>query len=160
MKAALRDFAGREDASRRLRERLVGSDTWKSARVVYGFLPMKSEPDWLGSPWPADKKLAFPRVEGEGMRFYLATHADDRGLCELGGDEAPPPDLVLVPGLAFDRAGRRLGRGGGFYDRWLEKGSLPTMGLCFACQIAGAIPCEPHDVLVRAVLTEEGFATP
>jgi len=121
---------------------------------------MKSEPDWPGSPWPADKKLAFPRVEGELMRFYLATHADDRGLGQLGGDEAPPPDLVLVPGLAFDRHGHRLGRGGGFYDRWLEKTGLPTIGLCFSCQLVDAIPCEPHDIHVHAVLTEEGFSTP
>ncbi|MEM7621902.1 MAG: 5-formyltetrahydrofolate cyclo-ligase [Planctomycetota bacterium] len=72
-----------------------------------------------------------------------------------------PSDLgiVLVPGIAFDRCGRRLGRGAGFYDRFLA--TLPqhthTVGVCFASQVVGRVPTAAHDVGVRMLLTEEGL---
>ncbi len=70
--------------------------------------------------------------------------------------------LVLVPGLAFDRDGGRLGRGGGFYDRLLE--DLPPtalrLGVAWACQISPTpLPREPHDAHVDAVVTESGLLT-
>lgn len=73
------------------------------------------------------------------------------------------PCVVFVPGLAFSARGARLGRGGGFYDRFLERlsGRARTVGLCFDCQVeckmAEDIPEEAHDMRVDAVLTERGF---
>ena len=68
-------------------------------------------------------------------------------------------DVILVPGLAFTRAGQRLGRGGGFYDRLLAR--LPAVtwkiGVCFEVQISDAVPSEPHDVTVDCVMTERDF---
>lgn len=68
-------------------------------------------------------------------------------------------DLVLVPGVAFDRSGRRLGRGGGFYDRFLA--SLPprvvTCGLAFREQLFAQVPADPWDVRVGYLATEEGI---
>ena len=64
-------------------------------------------------------------------------------------------DLVLVPGLAFDRAGHRLGHGLGYYDRFLASlpRSIPTVGLAFAWQLVDRLPTSPHDYAVSAVLT-------
>lgn len=79
---------------------------------------------------------------------------------------APPPDAtaldpalldaVLVPGLAFDPTGTRLGRGGGFYDRFLAALGPRTLrvGLAFECQVAQALPRLPHDATVHALITE------
>jgi len=71
-------------------------------------------------------------------------------------------DAVLVPGLAFDVAGRRLGRGGGFFDRLLGDllsiGRAWRCGVGFACQIVERVPVESHDVLMDAVATESGVA--
>ncbi len=71
----------------------------------------------------------------------------------------PPVDLLLVPGLAFDAAGYRLGYGGGFYDALLHKldGRLPTLGVGFACQRVEALPLDPQDLPVDGILTEAGL---
>jgi len=72
-------------------------------------------------------------------------------------------DLVVVPGLAFDTKGGRLGRGGGFYDRFLAgfresaRSSAKVCGLCFDVQLIPEVPSEPHDVLLDAVITESGL---
>lgn len=71
-------------------------------------------------------------------------------------------DLVLVPGLAFDRSMARLGRGAGFYDRWLAgidftlgvPGRPLVVGVCFDVQVVEALPCEPHDVRMDGVATD------
>ena len=70
--------------------------------------------------------------------------------------------LILVPGLAFTRDGRRLGRGGGFYDRYLAGLSAPTvkLGVCFHGQLRETLPEEAHDQRVDAVATERGLFSP
>jgi len=160
VKAALAAFTKKAAASAKIRDHLYASPIWRDARVVYGFSPLALEPDWLGDGREG-KALAFPRIENGALHFitggFLETGAF--GVREpVGGAPAPAPDLVLVPGLAFDAADFRLGRGGGFYDRWLEANpGVRTLGLCFACQVVEKIPVESHDLKVDAVLTEEGF---
>ncbi len=64
--------------------------------------------------------------------------------------------LVIVPGIAFDMAGFRLGYGKGFYDKFLSnKRQLSTMALAFACQIVEELPSEPHDIKMDKIVTEE-----
>ena len=65
-------------------------------------------------------------------------------------------DLVIVPGVAFDKAGRRLGRGGGYFDRFLEKvpHSVPRIGLGFRFQVVAELPSESHDQPVNKVITD------
>lgn len=164
MKALLGAFDRKPEASSRIREHLFSSKIWQSAQVVYGFSPIPTEPDWSGDELPKDRAFAFPRVDGEEMDFFLAGDfsVGKFGLREpLGSQLAPPPDLVLVPGLAFSAAGARLGRGGGFYDRWLARHpSVITVGVCFACQLVEHLPDEAHDLQVQCVLTELGFSRP
>jgi 5-formyltetrahydrofolate cyclo-ligase len=152
----------RAQASRLLRGRLLESEAWLGARTIFGFFPMSSEPDWLGDVWPGDKVLALPRIEGETMRFFRVRSRDDLVVGPFGipqpavGDEVTGGDLVLVPGVAFTRAGARLGRGKGFYDRWLEGRAVLKMGVCFSAQVVGDVPREGHDVRMDGVLTEVG----
>jgi len=165
IKVLLRNFPGKTRASESIRASLRGWPVWRAARVIYGFAPLSSEPDWLGDAPVDGKVVAFPKAFGERIEFFIAP-----SLCrgQLGFDEpeagepAPPPHLVLVPGLAFDRAGGRQGRGGGYYDRWLA-GAAPgafLLGICFSCQLRDSLPREPHDRPVHAVLTELGFVFP
>lgn len=162
MKAVLAAFAGKPAASQLLRDALFSLKIWQNARVIYGFAPIPTEPDWLGQPQPSDKLLAFPRIDGEEIDFYTASGfvSGKFGIREpVGVELAPPPDLVLVPGLAFSSGGARLGRGGGFYDRWLARHpGVITLGLCFACQLVENLPGEAHDLHVDAVLTEQGLS--
>ncbi len=70
--------------------------------------------------------------------------------------EASQIECVIVPGIAFDAAGHRVGRGGGFYDRWLKTlgSQVPKIGLAFSFQVLSSIPFESHDQKVDLVLTE------
>jgi 5-formyltetrahydrofolate cyclo-ligase len=64
-------------------------------------------------------------------------------------------NLIIVPGVAFDIKGNRMGHGKGYYDRLLEKGKAPIIGLCFEFQLVEKIPIEPHDKPVNILITEK-----
>jgi 5-formyltetrahydrofolate cyclo-ligase len=66
-------------------------------------------------------------------------------------------DLVIVPGLAFTRAGARLGRGGGHYDRLLDGVEATSLGVAFDIQLVDDLPLEPHDRGVDLVVTPSGL---
>ncbi|MEP6673273.1 MAG: 5-formyltetrahydrofolate cyclo-ligase [Chthoniobacter sp.] len=135
------------------------------------FSPMPSEPDiellWESAPG----RFCYPRIAQSGMEFVeveqladLTVSAWHPHIREHRLAEArlvPPVDIgaILVPGLAFTKDGHRLGRGGGFYDRYLA--ALPAtthkIGVCFALQLVETLPIEPHDQRMDAVVTEEGL---
>jgi 5-formyltetrahydrofolate cyclo-ligase len=143
--------------------------------VVAGYWPMRSEIDprplmtrFVRAGW----RIALPvtparRMEGPlAFRVWtggaeMATHAF--GMREPHpGAEAARPDVVLVPLLAFDAAGHRLGYGAGHYDRTLQRlrteGPVRALGLAFAGQeAAGALPAGPQDQPLDAILTEREF---
>jgi 5-formyltetrahydrofolate cyclo-ligase len=132
----------------------------KTPGVVFGFAPLRLEPDWLigGYEW----NVAFPRIDGTRMHFHRSSDfvRGPFGAREPAGGELVALDqasAVFVPGLAFDRAGARLGRGGGFYDRLLSDPAFtaPRIGICFAGQLVAHVPVEPHDAGVDAIVTEE-----
>ncbi|HEY5812215.1 MAG TPA: 5-formyltetrahydrofolate cyclo-ligase [Terrimicrobiaceae bacterium] len=165
MKALVRCIPSKATASQRLRQHLLSSTYWNSAAVVFGFAPLAGEPDWLGDQALKDKLLAYPKIGDDGRLLFLVATSFERGSHgvrePVSGTAASAPDLVLVPGLAFDFTGARLGRGKGFYDRWLSANpGVKSVGLCFKCQVLENVPAEPHDARVQAVLTEEGFVVP
>lgn len=165
MRRRIAEFSERDQASATIRRFLRAAELWQGAQTIYGFFPLKTEPDWLGEEWPAGKTLGFPRIAAATLEFTEAETCEDFETATHGirqppaGQPAPAPDLVLVPGLAFSRDGVRLGRGGGFYDRWL--GGLTRrpclLGVGFACQLADSLPWEPHDVHLDAIVTEKGL---
>jgi 5-formyltetrahydrofolate cyclo-ligase len=70
------------------------------------------------------------------------------------------PSILLVPGVAFSRRGQRLGRGRGFYDRYLESFKGLKIGICFEEQLVDSLPVEPHDISVDAVVTDGEIVDP
>ena len=105
--------------------------------------------------------MAVPKVYGDEMRFILLTDltrvAPGYASIPEPIDDEPvvndPTALVLMPGLAFDREGHRMGYGGGFYDRFLtEEPNHPTIALCYEFQLLEHIPTEEFDVPVDCVL--------
>ena len=150
--------------------RLAGHVLWRCPppplAAVSGFWPLPGELDLrplllalAGRGHPILLPETTPR--GERLRFRRwrpgATFLPGRwGTVHPDGPEAVP-DFVLVPLLAWDGAGRRLGYGGGYYDRTLA--ALPgrfRLGCAFACQRVDEVPAGPHDALLDAVATEEG----
>ncbi|TWJ13523.1 5-formyltetrahydrofolate cyclo-ligase [Geobacter argillaceus] len=113
----------------------------------------------------AGKELCYPRVEAGSLVFREAS-----GECELvcGSFGIPEPqegfpprdpgelDLIVIPGVAFDLKGHRIGYGKGFYDRTVHllEGSGRLVGLCYDFQLVDAVAGEPHDVLMDLIITE------
>jgi 5-formyltetrahydrofolate cyclo-ligase len=164
MKAMVGSLPERALASQKIRQHLRDFPAWESARVVFGFTPLAGEPDWLGGDLPADKRIAYPRIEEGEMRFVFSAEFAIGALGArepVGGTIADAADLVLVPGLAFDATGARLGRGKGFYDRWLAANpAVQSLGICFKCQVLKHLPFESHDARVDAIVTEDGILVP
>ena len=117
----------------------------------------------------AGARLYYPRVTGRGtLAFYPHREGDGWETGPYGIPEPPSPagveprlsgwDIIVVPGLAFDRRGKRLGRGFGYYDRFLGglPESVPRVGLAWASQRIPEVPVDAWDVPVHALVTEEG----
>jgi len=117
----------------------------------------------IGWMLDAGTEVAIPRIIRRGvMEARRLDSLDDLvpGRFRVPTCDGPviEPSLVLVPGLAFNRSGGRLGYGAGFYDRWLSAHPARTIGVCFEAQLVDDLPLEPHDHPLDAVLTERGWA--
>lgn len=115
------------------------------------------------------KRVVYPRVTGQGLEFVEAKgHAalvpGAFGILEPAGCRVVPVatlDLIVVPGVAFDLQGGRLGYGKGFYDRALHRrGGGRLVGLCFEFQLVDQLPTETHDILMDLVITERRIVRP
>lgn len=157
--------AERQAAAARIFDRLERSAAFIRARVVAAFCALDDEPPTEAAlaRWARTKRVVVPRVAGDTMAFYdyrpeeLADGAF--GIREPQGEVPCPPgeiDLVVVPGVAFTVAGARLGRGRGYYDRYLSHPEFRAakIGVCFAHQLADDLPVEPHDMRVDEVIAE------
>lgn len=170
VRAAVPDHAAR---SRAICERVVALPAYQQAGAIHCYLPIKHEVDTrpiVAHALAHGKRVAVPIVEPGSpnlVHSWLTSTAADTlqagtfGTLQPGTVEpATPGDwhLMLVPLLAFDRTGTRLGYGGGYYDRLLE--AYPqcrplAVGVAFAAQEAPALPREPFDVPLPIIVTED-----
>ncbi|MFO7960757.1 MAG: 5-formyltetrahydrofolate cyclo-ligase [Nitriliruptoraceae bacterium] len=158
--------AERRSASTRIAERLLGLPELDRARTVLLYAALREEVDLAELVAPLHERgvrTLFPRVRGELLDLVAAADLRTlqlgyRGVREPAGRVVDPGvvDVALVPGLAFDPRGGRLGAGGGHYDRLLHRfpGRTVRVGVAFACQLVPQIPLEPHDEPVHLVVTE------
>lgn len=157
-------------ATRALEEELVTAavqDTpeWRAARTV--LLYRSVAPEWstvglANAAWRTGKRVLFPRVEGASMTLHAVAGWTGFEPGPLGIPQPPPAgpaspavapeevDLAIVPGVAWDAAGGRLGRGGGHYDRLLPRLRL-AWGVGFSVQVVPQLPREAHDQAVQRV---------
>lgn len=153
-----------EDASRRLGELFAASELYRNASTIYGYLPYNQEVrtvPMLERAIREGKQVAVPKVYGDEMRFIYIQDFDsvEKGYAGIPEPvtDAPVADdstaLVLMPGLAFDQEGHRIGYGGGFYDKFLAaEPTHPTLALCYAFQMLPKIETEEYDIPVDCVL--------
>ena len=153
-----------EERSARLAQLFFASRAYQNAKTIYGYLPYNQEVrtvPMLERALKDGKKVAVPKVYGEEMKFlYLddltAVAKGYAGIPEPIADEPVAHDetaLVLMPGLAFDPQGHRIGYGGGFYDKFLAaEPSHPTLALCYEFQMLPKLDVEDHDIPVDTVL--------
>lgn len=141
-------------------EKLKALPEWNKAGTIFAFISMKDEIDTeeiLREILNSGKKLAVPRIDGENLVFHLIESITEGLVPDCYGipePEASAPvaipagnDMMLIPGLAFDSRNNRLGRGKGFYDRYLASipEAISRIGICYDFQIVDAVPAEPHD---------------
>lgn len=147
--------------------RLIDIPPFRAAKAILLFSPLRGEPALAEAMDTADQwgaKEFLPRFNAASGQYEAAmclssermvkgpfgTFEPDAGCPSIPLNQL---DLVLVPGIAFDFAGRRLGRGKGFYDRLLAEVSGHKCGVAFEEQIVAEVPEEPHDVRVDSILT-------
>jgi 5-formyltetrahydrofolate cyclo-ligase len=158
--------------SRRIWERVTALACYQHARVMLGYMAFDDEvltDGLMQQAMASGKQIVLPMVlsDRQDMALYVIKDlerdvaAGFRGIFEpqLPCTRAVAPetlDLALVPGVAFDLRGGRLGFGAGFYDRLLSRlpRDVPTVGLAFDFQVIPRLPLQPHDMLLNAIVTE------
>lgn len=154
--------------SRQAQQRLADLALFRQAQTLALYCPIRAELDtrWLlQQAREAGLRVGLPRVQGDQLHFLRCDNPAT--LCPgcfgvpepMAGELLLPEqfDVVVVPGVAFDRRGGRLGYGKGFYDRFLCQCRPDAMriGLGFSFQLLPQLPCEPHDVPLQALVTEK-----
>ncbi len=146
-----------ETSSKLLMEQFVHSSSYINAKSLYGYLPYNQEVRTIPILEQAlrdGKRVAVPKVFGDEMKFIWMT---DLSQVDIGYAGIPEPvadgpvaddphALVLMPGLAFDPQGHRIGYGGGFYDKFLAlEPEHPTVALCYGFQMLEHLETESFD---------------
>lgn len=133
---------------------------------AYHALPEEADPALLLEALAAKGcHIAFPRIAAKGLPLEYHRIPDGEVMAPGAFGIQEPldswprvrPDLLLVPLLAFDARGHRLGYGGGFYDRTLALLNIPAIGIAYAGQEVASLPDEPHDRRLDMILTEQGL---
>lgn len=153
-----------EEKSAALAEAFYKTAEYKNAKTIYGYLPYNQEvrtTQMLAHALVDGKQVAVPKVYGDEMKFILLSDLSQvakgyAGIPEPIADgpvAADPTALMLMPGLAFDPEGHRLGYGGGFYDKFLAaEPDHPTLALCYDFQMLPHLDTESYDIPVDRVL--------
>ena len=153
-----------ESKSQRLTELFLATDAYRQAKTIYGYLPYNQEvrtEALLEQALRDGKRVAVPKCYGDEMRFiYLDDLSKvEKGYCGIPEpvDDEPvgddPTALLLMPGLAFDEEGHRIGYGGGFYDKFLmQEPEHPTLALCYDFQMLPELHTEEFDIPVDRVI--------
>lgn len=157
-----------QSLSREIQERFLATAAFAQAECVALYASVHNEvaTDLVaGATLAAGKQLAYPRVESDQLLFMRTT---DPGSLAPGFFNVPEPvagdvlspetiDVCVVPGVAFDLAGHRLGYGRGFYDRFLARCPERThrVGFAYDFQLVETLPAQDHDQMLNVVITEK-----
>lgn len=151
-----------------IESRLICSEEYSKADVIFTYISVNDEPDTRGiihAAFVNGKAVAVPLcIEGNNMDFYLIKSTDDLvkgkyGLLEPDKTkcekvEPTEKSLCIVPGLSFDAKGYRLGKGGGYYDRFLKDFKGTSAGLCYHSFFKLQLSAESFDIPVDIIVTE------
>lgn len=140
---------------------------FQEAKHILIYNNMKDEVETLQfiNKWKSEKTFYLPVVIENDIVFreYSQSSQFEKstfGIMEPTGDNLSDYgkiDLIIIPGVAFDRNKNRLGRGKGYYDRFLKNTNAPKMGICFDFQLIDKVPTEPNDVKMDFVISENDF---
>lgn len=154
-----------QDMSREITKKVISLPAFKNAQRILAYADYNHEvvtKYLIEEAWQAGKEVAVPKVVGRDMVFYKLT---DFSQLYPGYFNIPEPQtgeavfweeaLMIMPGVAFDRNNHRVGYGGGFYDRFLEKHQkLERLAVAFSFQLLSEVPTEPTDIFPQILVTE------
>ena len=153
------------DLSAKIMDRLEETDLQQASCIaLYHAIPGEVQTAGVIEKWYRKKRLLLPLIKGNDLQLLLYAGKESLktgvfGILEPSEDcEAVPEseiDLIIVPGVAFDRQHNRLGRGKGFYDRLLSTLDVPKIGICYDFQLKDQIPAEPFDRKMDLIITEK-----
>ncbi|MBO7234327.1 MAG: 5-formyltetrahydrofolate cyclo-ligase [Paludibacteraceae bacterium] len=143
-------------------EKLKANSKFHAAHTIclYSSLPDEVDTHSLIEELKSEKRILLPSIEDGDIVLHKYTSSDDLAHGEYGIQESQGAiftdynqiDLVVVPGMAFDPQGNRLGRGKGYYDRFLCKTHAHKIGICFPFQYFDFIPHDEHDIRMDEVI--------
>lgn len=164
-----------ECASQKILELLRDWEQYGQAKTIMLYLSMPDEPqtnEIIQLAWSQGKKVCVPHLTDKfGIMEAALIHSLDDLVIGRLGLRLPAPssltivdpksiDFILVPGVAFDRDGQRLGMGAGYYDRFLSRTTQATLtGMAWSFQVTSQVPVAEHDIVLDYLLTEEGIQT-
>lgn len=150
-----------------INEKLLSLESIKNAACIMAFYSYKNEPDlkeFMYACMDMGKIVALPYIAGKGEMIAVRYERDSvmksnvYGIPEpvlMNESEDEEPDVVIVPGIAFDGEFHRIGFGEGYYDRYLASVNAYKIGVCFDYQVVDRIACAPHDVPMDMIVTEK-----
>jgi len=163
-KASLSDFT-LKSLSEGILKNLEHHSAFRAAHTILLYHSMKDEvcTHSFIEKWSKQKNILLPIVKGDELQLCSYSNPDNLAVGAYGIKEPTGTpfydyekiDLVIVPGMAFDATGARLGRGKGYYDRLLPKLTAHKIGLCFPFQLVNEIPVEAFDIRMDEVLSGE-----
>lgn len=153
--------------SEQITKKLLTLDCIKNSSGIMAYYSYKNEPDLL--PFmrkciDLGKLVSLPYIAGEGemiavnFNYDTALKSNVYGIPEpilTNDSESEEPDVVIVPGIVFDKQFNRIGFGGGYYDRFLKDKSAVKIGVCFESQLVEHIEAETHDIRMDIIVTEK-----
>ena len=153
-------------SSLRIWRRVEQLTAFRQARCIACYHALSDEVQTVGflEKWRSEKQILLPVMNGDLLTLHPYTGNDALRKGRFGimepvsaAHEKPPvtPDIIIAPGIAFDRRLNRLGRGKGYYDRLLSGLPAPAIGVCFPFQLFDAIPTGPYDRKMTCIVTEE-----
>ena len=162
IKAEIENFV-EQGESIRLCQKLQKLPLWQKSKKIMLYAAIKGEVNVFSLMSNYFKKFYFPKIKQNNLKIYEVKNikylkSGPFGILEPSKNcqEINPQDLdlIIVPGLAFDLSGNRLGRGKGFYDRFLNKyPNIITVSLAFPFQIQNKIPTKKHDISIKQIIS-------
>ncbi len=174
LRERLKHLADESRNDDRIVERIRQLDQWERTGQVFAFIPFPSEPDitpLLDLGLEQGKRVLVPICEENGIMRFVPLSKDWRNALQMGKHSIPCPmdnaetnetpqirmnPLILIPGLGYTVKGARIGRGGGYYDRYLQVwgGRMFKVGVCHRLQLVTELPVGFHDQTVDTVVAE------
>ena len=160
----LRDnLEDRYNKSMIIKNKIMKLDIYKNSKVIALYSSMKSEVDTkelIKESLELGKKVLLPRILNKNKMIFIEINNDTNyerntfGVLEPIGIEEKNIDLMIIPGVAFDKDNNRLGYGRGYYDKYLKDKDLYKIGICFHEQLVDNIEVEEHDIKMDLIITD------